>query len=315
MSPAVAAEDTDVASPEQSESVTRETGTAESASPSPAPTTDAPSQPGTTPAPVTRPAPSEPDRLDPGFDPTLSVENHPAARPLPEPSFDREWVAKAATAYAAARAMPVNEAEPKELPPLTLIEVERRPGMPVPRSIAEDPDRVPSFMRQRAEMSRALRLALRVVAPVLALTLAGQALWLFHDEVAAALPATRPALEAACARARCVIELPKRAHQLRVASAELRQTSEDGGHDLHVGLRNESHWNQAWPVLDVSLTDVQGKLIARRMLAATDYLPAQPDAARLARDGLAANAEQQLVVPLRIDATGVVGYTVDAFFP
>ncbi|WP_217808645.1 DUF3426 domain-containing protein [Derxia lacustris] len=247
--------------------------------------------------------------------PTASAAPAPPAAPdaAAKPPLDRAWATRAAVAYEKARATPVGGSD--ELGPLTLIEVERRPGTPVPRGIAENPDLVPSFMRHRDQVSRGSRIALAVAAPLLTLTLAGQALWLFHDEAAAVLPAARPALDAACARLGCVIALPRRADQLRIASADLRQTGEAGAYELRAGLRNDARWDQSWPSLDVSLTDVQGKLIARRMLAPADYLPAQPDAERLARSGLAARAEQLIVVPLRIDVGGVSGYTVDAFFP
>jgi hypothetical protein len=73
-----------------------------------------------------------------------------------------------------------------------------------------------------------------------------------------------------------------------------------------VTLRNRSDLTLALPSIDLTLTDANGRLVARRALAPRDLRAA---------DVIAPRAEAPLQVMLSAGTPSVVGYTVEIFYP
>jgi hypothetical protein len=74
-----------------------------------------------------------------------------------------------------------------------------------------------------------------------------------------------------------------------------------------VMLRNRAAWPLAVPALDLTLTDTQGAVIARRVVRPAELSITQasvPPAAELAMQGTLAAAERP-----------VSGYTIEIFYP
>jgi hypothetical protein len=71
-------------------------------------------------------------------------------------------------------------------------------------------------------------------------------------------------------------------------------------------LRNRSTLTLTMPWIDLTLTDANGRLVARRALTPGDVrLP----------EVIAPNAEAALQVLLNAGTASVVGYTVEIFYP
>lgn len=126
-------------------------------------------------------------------------------------------------------------------------------------------------------------------------TLVGQAAYFLRDTLAAELPQTRPALEQACALLGCTLELPRQIGQLRIVGSDLQSEATERLR-LTLTLGNRSAQAQAWPVLVLTLTDPQGKPLARRSFAPSEYLG---DSTRIAA-GVPPRSEHPLTLPLGV---------------
>ena len=176
----------------------------------------------------------------------------------------------------------------------------------------QDEAEAPAFLRDAAAAERwrrpRVRIALGGAALLLALALAAQWALHFRDTVAARWPATRPMLMAACEALGCRIEMPRRIEDIAVESSALtRAAGQADALRLVVALRNRGPLALALPHVELSLTDVNGELIARRALAAADF--------RAAAASLPASGETTLRTLLADPGGRVAGYSVEVFYP
>ena len=169
----------------------------------------------------------------------------------------------------------------------------------------------PSFLLQaeRAERWRrpGVRIALALAVGMAALGLAAQAGYVFRDRLAASMPALRPALQQACATLGCRVGDYRQIEALSVESSGLTRVEGAPVYRLAVTLRNRAGLEVAAPALDLTLTDVQGRQIARRVLQMSDL--------NLPLRSLKAGSELPIQVPLGIGDRQVSGYTVEIFYP
>lgn len=170
----------------------------------------------------------------------------------------------------------------------------------------------PEFMRRAQSRARwhgpKVRAALVTAALVLVGALALQAGHHFRDLIAARWPEARPALAAWCAALSCAIEAPLRIDDVSVESTALTRASAPDVFKLSVALRNRGALTVALPSVDLSLTDPNGQLVARRVLTPRDF---GVSPARLQPGG---DANLQLLLTAGSDAQ-VTGYTVEIFYP
>lgn len=179
------------------------------------------------------------------------------------------------------------------------------------------PGSTPSFLRkaERAERWRRpqVRAALGAVAGLAALSLLAQVALTYRDLMAARFPASRPWLVQACQGLGCTVEPPRAIQSLVVESSGLVRVERSNIYRLQVGLRNAAGIDLALPALDLSLTDSQGRLIARRVLRAEEMLAhnATPGAPATLGSG------RELALQATLQATGepIAGYTIELFYP
>lgn len=134
-----------------------------------------------------------------------------------------------------------------------------------------------------------------------------QRVWL-----ASRYPQTRPVLEALCGLARCEIGLPAEADRIRLESSELQADPErPQGVVLSATLRNLAAFPMAYPHLELTLTDSNGRPVARRHLAPRDYLPATARA----EQGMPPNEEVTVKLPLQVVGVDATGYKLLAYYP
>jgi predicted Zn finger-like uncharacterized protein len=148
-----------------------------------------------------------------------------------------------------------------------------------------------------------------------ALALAGQVVYAYRGELALAVPQSQPWLADACKRVGCTIPSPRRADLLSIEASELAaERTAPGVLTLTAALRNRAEFAQAYPHLELTLTDGADQPVARRVIDPGEYVgalaprPAAPAA-------FAAGAEQP--VRLHIDASGLnaKGYRIFLFYP
>lgn len=157
---------------------------------------------------------------------------------------------------------------------------------------------------------QAVRNALVAISVVLALALALQVVLHWRRVIAAAAPGLQPVLQALCDGLGCTMEPLRRIEQLVVDSSALterRQPGEAPSLQLTVSLHNRGPYEVALPLVDLSLTDSRGELLARRSLTPTDFRVASPT--------LAAGGETTLQLLFSAGDLRVTGYTVEIFYP
>jgi len=184
-------------------------------------------------------------------------------------------------------------------------------GREGPLSQLLEPAEPPEFVRKAAhaksqrEPSR--QLGLWLFAFVLFVGLAGQALYFWRDSVAAQWPQARATLDMACSTVGCAISAPQRIEDIVLESSALNQTPAPRVLRLSLGLRNKGSWNLALPTIDLTLTDASGGVIARRAVRPTDFGSTD----RVLAAGASVNWNLYFSTP----GSGVLGYTVEAFYP
>ena len=168
----------------------------------------------------------------------------------------------------------------------------------------------PDFIRRADRRARwqstSMRVLLGGACALAALALVAQAANHYRDTIAAQWPAFRPILAAWCRAAQCRIEAPRRIDEVLVESTALTRASAQDAFILSVTLRSRSDLTLALPSIDLTLTDANGRLVARRALAPRDMRAA---------DVIAPRAEASLQVMLSAGTPSVVGYTVEIFYP
>lgn len=176
---------------------------------------------------------------------------------------------------------------------------------------APEPGPTPEFIRraERAERWRhpARRGLLGGMALLLAALLAGQMALHYRDTVAAAWPAARPALQAACQLLDCRIEAPRRIDSLNVDSSGLVRLPDSPFYSLSLVVQNKAATIVRMPAFDLALTDTQGQTVVRRVFTAAEL--GQPV------EQLPSGGELALRATLDLGDRRVAGYTVELFYP
>ncbi len=174
---------------------------------------------------------------------------------------------------------------------------------------------LPSFVRRADHAARwqqpRVRAALAALVLLAGLGLLAQAAHSYRDLLASRWPATQPLLAQACTLLRCTVQPPRLIDALVVDSSGLLRVERSNVYKLSVTLRNRDALAVALPALDLSLTDTQGRLLARRVLRMDELGQSQT--------ALAPGAELVLQATLQTadagPAAGVAGYTIDLFYP
>lgn len=183
-----------------------------------------------------------------------------------------------------------------------------RPSVPEP-----DEARYPSFepfaVPQPAPRSSP---AWAVLAVVLAVALVLQGAYFFRAEIAASWPETRTTLEMACASLGCDVPLPRLADRLTIEASDLQALDPTRPNRvvLSATIRNRASLTQAWPMLELTLTNARDQVAARKVFSPAEYLEGGGPGR-----GIAANAEAG--IRLRLDTADIVaaGYRIYLFHP
>lgn len=190
---------------------------------------------------------------------------------------------------------------------LTPTRIDAPPKIRVPES--DEPEFV-KRSRQQEQSGRTRKIAMLAGSIVLLLILVAQGAFTFRNALAARYPGAKPALVSGCALFGCRVELPAQVDNLVIDTGELT-TLGGGAYAFTTQLRNQGAVPQAWPSLELSLTDANDKPLVRRVFAPRDYLAAGTPAA----NGLAPRVEQAITLQFRVDDLQPSGYHIAVFYP
>jgi predicted Zn finger-like uncharacterized protein len=265
----------------------------------------------------------------------------PLARDLPPaeppPRANEPQAATAAAALVPAASPPPSAAEPETVTPTeTQIDTEAdargesgfgrsRPisrfddidliDSVVPEDAVSAPhagDDPPGFLRDaeaQAQWQRPrVRRSLWLLCALMALVLAAQVGVRQRAEIAARWPASVPLLAALCEALGCALEAPRRLDALAVDSSGLTRVEGAPLYRLQVTLRNRAETPALMPAFDLTLTNLRGEVVARRVLRASEFgtrLPGQ----------IAPGAELPIEAVLDVGENRIAGYTIELFYP
>ena len=147
---------------------------------------------------------------------------------------------------------------------------------------------------------------------ILALLLAAQSAYYFRVELAVRLPQLKPALVGYCKLLKCTVPLPRKADLIGIESSEMvADPKHENQIDLNALLRNRASFTQAYPNLELTLSDSQDKPLARRVFRPVDYLPPRESEAT----GMLPNHELNLRLHLFTYDLRPMGYRLVVYYP
>ena len=117
-------------------------------------------------------------------------------------------------------------------------------------------------------------------------------------------------LVATCAVFGCKVELPAQIDALSVETGEL-QTLGANTFSFTTLLRNQGTLAQAWPHIELTLTDANDKPLVRRVFAPAEYLPQGVAPAK----GFGARSEQPVKLFFELNQIKASGYHIAIFYP
>lgn len=307
-------------------------------------------EPETEPEPVTEPEPEPEPALGPEPEPEPELEPEPEPLPEPHPEAeirlrpphlaaedeqaelvpDEEIVATALpddthgpdpALLLMRESSPAEPHEAVEAPALPRPAPRKgrktpRPPAPRPAPMAEpvEPEHdEPEFVRRGRlleKASRTRRIVMGVGSAILVFALLIQAMTTFRNSLAAQFPQLKPVLVATCAVFGCRVELPAQVDALAIETGELETVSGDT-YLLTTSLHNQGLLIQAWPHIELALTDADNKTVLRRVFAPAEYLPKDAAPAK----GFAARSEQPVRLHFELSQVKASGYRIAVFYP
>jgi hypothetical protein len=133
----------------------------------------------------------------------------------------------------------------------------------------------------------------------------GQTAYFMRTEIAAQHPPARPWLEKACRWLRCTVELPHQEKLLAIEDSDLQDDPEHEGVLLLVSqINNLAPYAQAYPLLELTLTDTFDKPVLRRTFTPQEYLAKDVTPAQ----GIAAGGELHVHLNLSVTGAKPAGY-------
>ena len=191
---------------------------------------------------------------------------------LPPPDALEDWPPATDQAPSDEDTRAASEADTQELG--------KAAGLILPRATNESPgyskwNEGPMSEAATLPVEKAARWPFVVAAVLLMLALAGQIAFRFRSEIAVTTPALRPVLEALSHAFDADIPLPRHVELVSIEASDLQSDPARGNLlVLNATLRNRAGYGQAFPSLELSLTDTQDVAIVRRVFMPADYLAA-----------------------------------------
>ncbi len=185
-----------------------------------------------------------------------------------------------------------------------------KPAPPPPPPPEVDEPEFVRLHREKEQAARRRRLTMGAGSALLMLALLAQGVSTFRNVLAAKYPALTPALAAGCKVMRCKIELPAQIDTLVLDTGELQSLGANK-FQLTTLLRNEGTLTQAWPYLELELTDAADKAMVRRVFTPLQYLPPSVGLAK----GFGGRSEQAVKIVFELKQVKASGFHIAVFYP
>ena len=198
--------------------------------------------------------------------------------------------------------------------PVDEVEVVEPPIAEQPKELAP-PSLPPDSATHTTRLLRRKRIRavlLGIGSGVLGLLLAAQLVYVMRTPIAARIPAVKPWLVAACTVVGCHVALPRDADAIKISSSDLLS---DPAHPSRIQvsllIANDAGYAEAYPHIELTLTDTHDAPLARRIFAPAEYLHTPDKAAT----GIKPGTEASVDLLLDIGNLAATGYRVLVFYP
>ncbi|MDP2751960.1 MAG: DUF3426 domain-containing protein [Rhodocyclaceae bacterium] len=140
-----------------------------------------------------------------------------------------------------------------------------------------------------------------------------QTLITWRVELSVLSPELKPTLLVLCEWAGCEVPLPHKINLITVESSDMHPFGPASDHRLQLvaTLKNRASFPQAWPHLDLTITDETDRVILRKVLPPSGYLP--PHLVETA--GFPASSEHVTNLILGAPDLPTAGYRFHVFYP
>ena len=146
----------------------------------------------------------------------------------------------------------------------------------------------------------------------LLLVLLGQSVYFLRTDIAALYPQTKPLLTQACQILKCTVPLPQQIDLLTIDDSDMQEhLTYQNVLIFSSTLINHANFAQAYPNIELTLTNTDDEPVLRRTFKAADYLQSPTSAAV----GIAAKEEMRIKLQLNTSDIAVAGYRVSLNYP
>lgn len=173
------------------------------------------------------------------------------------------------------------------------------PDNPPPKAIKKS-----TFKPLAGKSSNLLKLLFALIFLIIA---ALQSIYFLRNDLAIYYPSIKPYLVKICKPLTCSIDLPKKIELIVIDDSDMQEDKTYMGlMRLSSTLINQATFNQAFPNVEVTLTDIEDKPKLRRVFKPNEYLPEHADIT----NGIAAGEEIKIKLAITTGDTTVAGYRV-----
>jgi predicted Zn finger-like uncharacterized protein len=181
-----------------------------------------------------------------------------------------------------------------------------------PRFVRPDPAAILYEWEFRTPESPRRSTLWTVLALLLAIVLAGQAVYAFRTELMVQVPHTRSYYVRLCEFLGCTIGMPKLSNYLHIEASDLKAV--DSSHpneiELLLSVRNRAPVDLGYPAFELTLTSSLEQAIARRVFLPAEYLPPGAQA-----EVFKAGADLPIRLYLDTGTLRAAGYGLYMFYP
>jgi predicted Zn finger-like uncharacterized protein len=151
-----------------------------------------------------------------------------------------------------------------------------------------------------------------LLALLLASAAVAQATYFLRTQISVELPQSKSYLVKACMLLGCTVDLPRDIDQLVIYDSDMQEDADHQGViQLSSSLINHAPYAQAYPLLELSLTDTRDKVVMRRTFTPSEYLPAD----RNAVSGIPPNDEIRIKLVITSGDVVAAGYRLYVTYP
>lgn len=146
---------------------------------------------------------------------------------------------------------------------------------------------------------------------LLVLFAALQSTYFLRNQIAANFPRVKPLLVSTCLSLQCKIELPKQLELLLIDDSDMQEDETyQSVINFNSTLINNADFAQAYPNIELTLTNTQDEAVIRTILKPHQYLGTSANLA----EGIAAHEETHITLPIYIQDITAAGYRVQLIY-